>query len=219
MSLMHAPSAPAQAEAALSALLGPGVAVVACDPRAPQRALLPGEDLPRATFDRLREFAAGRACARAAMAALGLSPAPLPMEADRAPRWPAGLRGSIAHSVTLCVAAVTREDIHIGIVLEPLEKMEDSLIPTICTEAERARLAPGDALRIFSAKEAVYKAQYPLTGALFDFHRLEVSLAPDGFTATFRADTPPLAAGTQVRGRQAQVAGHVLSAVLLRVGG
>ena len=72
---------------ALRAMLPPGLALAGSDPRAAPDRLWPAEATAtaRMTPARLREFAAGRRAARAAMAALGLPPAAIPMGATRAP--------------------------------------------------------------------------------------------------------------------------------------
>jgi 4'-phosphopantetheinyl transferase EntD len=51
---------------------------------------------------------------------------------------------------------------------------------------------------LFSCKESVYKAWYPLTGAWLDFEQVRVTV--DAERATFRADL--LVPGPQVGGRQ-----------------
>src|SRR5438874_13378259 len=55
---------------------------------------------------RQREFATGRACARQALAALGVAPVPLDRGAGGAPAWPAGGVGSITHCAGYRGAAV-----------------------------------------------------------------------------------------------------------------
>lgn len=203
------------------ALLPPGVAVRATDPRAPAPPLLPGETPGRAVDRRLREFAAGRAAARAAMVALGLPEVPLPMGADRAPHWPAGVVGSITHSDTACLAAVARTDSvwGIGIDLEPKGWLDPDLWDTVLRPEERMDLpregAGFQALLVFSAKEAAYKAQHPLTRTLIDFHALRVRLAPATFTAEWQIDLGPFRKGAVMEGRHALAEDHLLTALVL----
>ena len=59
---------------------------------------------------RRREFACGRHFVRSCLRALGRPDEPLPVRADRSPRWPDGLVGSITHTDTYCAAAVARAD-------------------------------------------------------------------------------------------------------------
>ncbi len=183
---------------ALRGLLGPGVGVAATDPTAAAGALYPGEDaaVTRAVPRRRLEFAAGRQAARLAMADIGLPPAPVPQGPDRAPVWPEGLVGSIAHCSTACIAAVApRTHLRaIGIDIEDATPLEAELEGTICTRSERAWLdrqpARDRALLaklIFSAKEAVYKARYPLTGEMIGFDAVEItaSTSTGGFSIAF----------------------------------
>ncbi|TNF60862.1 MAG: 4-phosphopantetheinyl transferase family protein, partial [Rhodobacteraceae bacterium] len=79
--------------------------------------------------------------------------------------------------------------------------IDSDLWDTICTTAERAALdalpivARGLAVkRIFCVKEAVYKAQFTLTGALLDFDAVDVAIHGRTFTATFRSPPPGLPA-------------------------
>jgi 4'-phosphopantetheinyl transferase EntD len=51
----------------------------------------------RATEKRRREFTAGRECARAALAGLGLAAVPILRGYRGAPQWPDGVVGSITH--------------------------------------------------------------------------------------------------------------------------
>ncbi len=192
--------------------------------------LFPEEEawITRAIPKRRREFAAGRWCARQALARLGLPDVPLPPAPDRAPRWPAGIVGSITHSDTLCIVAVARQDhVHaLGVDTEPWAPLDAELWPLVCTPTELGwlmrqppRLRGYLARALFSAKEATYKCQYPLTGAMLDFPDLEVALdLPGGRFSTMlrRAAGPCLSAGSTLHGALCFQAGHVLTGLALR---
>lgn len=186
--------------AALRDMLGPLVGVAVTDPTAPADDLPPAlaAAMVRAVPKRRAEFAAGRRAVRAAMADIGLPPADIAQGADRAPIWPAGLSGSIAHCDRACIAAVSAAHPSIGIDIEPATPLDADLIPVICTPAEQAWLArqadAGLAAKmIFSAKEAVYKAQYPLTGQVIGFDAVTLTLSEGGaYRATLALDVPPL---------------------------
>lgn len=135
---------------------------------------------------RQREFAAGRLCARAALAAFGIADAPLPMNADRSPKWPGGMIGSITHTEGFCAAAVAdqRRVSALGIDAEVIGRVTQMLWDMICTpaellwleglvEPERSRAAT----LIFAAKEAVYKCVYPINHERLDFH--DVAIMPE----------------------------------------
>jgi 4'-phosphopantetheinyl transferase EntD len=210
--------------------LGPDVIVEhRCIPSHPPP-LFPEEEawITRAIPKRRREFATGRWCARQALARLGLPDVPLPPAPDRAPRWPAGIVGSITHSDTLCIVAVARQDhVHaLGVDTEPWAPLDAELWPLVCTPTELGwlmrqppRLRGYLARALFSAKEATYKCQYPLTGAMLDFLDLEVALdLPGGRFSTMlrRAVGPCLSAGSTLHGALCFQAGHVLTGLALR---
>ncbi len=159
--------------------------------------LLPEEEAclsPRAVAKRRREFAAGRACARAALARLGVRDFPLRVESDRSPLWPRGIVGSLSHCGDYCGVAVARKGsiAGLGLDVERARPLQDRVALMICTEAERTRLAalpdlpPGLwAMVVFCAKESTYKCFYPLARMFLDFHDVEIDLEPaaGAFTA------------------------------------
>lgn len=168
--------------------------------------LWPGEDLPGAVPRRLAEFTRGRSAARAAMRALGHPPQSVPVRADRSPQWPPGLTGSISHCDGVCLAILGQsvDWAGLGLDVEPAHPLPPDLWPAVLRPQEQATL-PADcaglaALSIFVAKEAAYKAQYAVTGTLFDFMTLQVTLHPTGFAATFAADIGPYAIGHTLTG-------------------
>jgi 4'-phosphopantetheinyl transferase EntD len=185
----------------------------------------------RATEKRRREFAAGRACARLALARLGLPEAPLGRNEDRTPRWPAGVVGCISHCAGYCAAVLARQEsiAGLGLDVEVIGRVRPALLPRICTAAERETLvrlgqeAPGQdsidwATVLFSAKESTYKCYYPLARVPLGFHDVEIQLAPTGraFTARLlRADVPSAAGARAFSGRYASDGKRVFSGVTL----
>jgi 4'-phosphopantetheinyl transferase EntD len=145
---------------------------------------------------RRREFATGRGCARRALAALGLPPSPI-LRGDRgAPGWPPGIVGSITHCAGYRAAAAARSQdaLAVGLDAEPDLPLPDRVLDAVSLPAERAMLrdlaaaAPGtswDRL-LFSAKESVYKAWFPLTGRWLGFPDAEVTVSPADGTFTAR---------------------------------
>ena len=200
----------ARLTAALRGLLPAQAAVAATDPQADHR-LLPGESIA-AIPRRQREFAAGRAALRAAMADLGLPAVAIPMHPDRSPALPAGLAASITHTATACLAAAMTGRRALGIDLEPDEPLPPDILDTVLTPAERGT---PDARVIFSAKEALYKAQYPLSGTLFGFDAVAVTLQTATFTATFLQSVPGFPAGTRLSGQWTRVENHILTAIVI----
>lgn len=210
-------------------LLDPRIAVAEAPLTAEPEPLLGDEaaEIAGAVPHRHREFAAGRTCARRAMAALGHARVPLPRGQDRMPVWPEGLVGSITHTGTRVAAALgwRRQGFAaIGIDLEPAGPLPTELWPSICTADEWAGLAttcglaPAIAVRlVFCLKEAAFKCQYPLSRAMLEFNDLAISPGPEAgtFSATYRRDAPPFRTDDPITGRFAVRDGHLAAAAVL----
>jgi len=193
-------------EAALRDMLGPSVAVAITDPRAQVDDLLPEEQvhIARALPKRRFEFVAGRRAARHALTELGLPPAPIAQAPDRTPIWPEGLTGSITHCDTLCIAALVPKAHHrgLGLDIEPATPLAADLEAVVTTLSERRTLQALPAAQrlhiakqIFCAKEALYKAQYPLTGLRLEFQDVELDLSKKQ-SLTWRNPPTPLITDT-----------------------
>jgi 4'-phosphopantetheinyl transferase EntD len=152
----------------------------------PALMLFPEEEalLARAVDKRRREFTTARACARTALAALGVPPAPIMPGERGAPQWPPGIVGSITHCVGYRAAAVARccDVLTIGLDAEPHEVLPSGVLEAISLPAERERLRalaaaePGicwDRL-LFCAKEATYKAWFPLAQRWLGFEDADI---------------------------------------------
>lgn len=209
----------------LWALFPDGIQIAAGDPRGGKPTGYADEEIhvANAVPSRRSEFFAGRACARKAMQDLGFRPTVIGMSPDRSPIWPPGLIGSISHCKTVCLAAVARQTddiLSIGLDIEPDSPLHEDMWDTICTSNERKWLArlpssqrARQALRMFTAKESAYKAQYPLTQEFFEFEDLEIEFDGHDFFAVLQRNVPGFAKGTKFRGRQMIYNGHVVSAV------
>ena len=179
-----------------------------------------------AVSKRRLEFATGRKYARSAMAAFGRT-ASLPRGKDRMPIWPDDLVGSITHTGSWAAAVVARRKdgfTAIGIDIEPASELSEDLSETICTPDERARLAsidgmtPGLAAHIvFCMKEAAYKCQFPVSGAMLDFSdmAIAVDVRAGTFSATFLRGAAPFRVDDRLLGRFSVAGGHIASAVLI----
>jgi 4'-phosphopantetheinyl transferase EntD len=128
-----------------------------------------------------RASGAARIAARALLNPLGYPNCPLLKDASGAPIWPTGLVGSLAHDSHVALAAVasSRDFIGVGIDVEPAELLPADLLDLVATPRERANLAsdPYRGRLLFVAKEAVYKAVFPLDRTFLDHHDVEVDLA------------------------------------------
>lgn len=193
----------------LAPLLPPGVAFAAMSLDDAEPALF-ADELPavaRAVDKRRREFAFGRACARRALAQLGIPAAAIPRSADGPPLWPPGIAGSITHAAGAAAAAVAPSSAlrSLGIDLESLAAAHDAdVLATVATPPELARHAVLGSLLgplLFSAKESVYKCLFPLDRRFLEFADVELELAPD--TGSF---TVLRAAGCDIRGMHGRFA-------------
>ncbi len=172
--------------------------------------------LGTAVAARRREFETGRACARRALAGLGLPAVAVGSGARGEPLWPARVVGSITHCARYRACAVARaDDIRaVGIDAEPDLPLPAGVLATVANAQERRALAANSAGTcwdrvLFSAKEAVFKAWYPLTGDAPAFEDAAVWIDADGgtFTATLR--------GVELRGRWGVRDGIVATAVVV----
>jgi 4'-phosphopantetheinyl transferase EntD len=206
--------------AAARPLLPAGIGLGWADPRH-DHPVLPGEVLARAVPKRQREFSAGRAAARGAMAR---PDQPLPMRPDRAPLWPDGIVGSISHSDSACLAITAPQSQFrgLGLDLEPALPLDPALWETVLVAGERAwleTLPEQDrgltATLIFAAKEAAFKAQYPISETLFGFEVLRVTITEQTFAARFTVPVPGFPEGAELHGLWASAAGHFLALVAI----
>jgi 4'-phosphopantetheinyl transferase EntD len=180
-----------------------------------------------AVEQRRREFATGRDCARRALRSLGRPPAAIGSGRHGEPLWPPGVVGSITHCAGYrgCALATASNLTSIGIDAEPHEALPEGVLASVATPTERRQL--GDLGRqapeihwdrlLFSAKECVYKAWFPLTHRWLDFADAEVRVDCDdgGFSARLLAPGPMLAGRevTTLSGRWLVCNGLVATAI------
>ncbi len=179
----------------------------------------------RAVPKRRREFAAGRACAREALSAVGHPRVALPRLSNGCVAWPEGVVGAITHSREWTAAVVTRsnEALGVGIDLEKSGRMSRraagyALSPTELAACEHHPLSREVAwTAIFSAKESIYKCLYPLVRRYIGFHEAEITLGHEGsFTAALAADLEgSLPTGSRGVGRFLVMDDHVVTAFTL----
>ncbi|TCL00727.1 4'-phosphopantetheinyl transferase EntD [Shimia isoporae] len=205
-----------------------GVGVGVADPTAGPATVLPEEAVAIASAipKRKREFAAGRRAARAALQSIDLPAVAIPKGTDRTPTFPSGVAGSITHNRKAALSIVAPETRFrtLGVDIEPEAPLKPELLKAICTQQDRDML---DALPatdrlllarcLFSAKEAVFKAQYPITRQVFGFDAASITFNSlrTGFTATFHRDIASIRAGSTVSGQCGAAGGHILTMVTL----
>lgn len=210
-------------EATLARLLPEGVTFAVEDPRAAATGLYPEEvaHVARAVPKRQREFAAGRRAARAALAKLGQGPAPLLAAKSRAPIWPQGIVGSISHCNDLCIAVCAHGEAFraLGVDIEERAPLPAGVLDMVTNAEERAWLATAESaapIDIFSAKEATYKALYPLTQKMLGFHDLMiVPHREGGYFAQLMVPAGAFETGTQFLLLSDNFESHVIHIMIL----
>jgi len=160
---------------------------------------------------RRREFATARALAREGLARFyHVRWFDLLNREDRSPIWPAGISGSISHSDTRAWVAMVDAGLgSVGIDGESRNELKRNLWKFTLLEEEIAYLEELDpwvqarrALALFSAKEAIYKAQYPHSGCFMGYHMLHVEIGEEGsLRCIFQQEIGPFPSGFVVRGR------------------
>jgi 4'-phosphopantetheinyl transferase EntD len=148
-------------------------------------------------LSRRESFHAGRAALRQALQDAGHPTLAVTADEDGVPRFPDGYIGSIAHKHGRAVAVACRSTATtgIGIDLEFDECSDEAdLLANVATSREvdsLDRLDPvgvtvaSRATLVLSAKEALYKAVFPVLRSTFDFEDVELSFDPE--THSFRA--------------------------------
>ncbi|MFF5183512.1 4'-phosphopantetheinyl transferase [Streptomyces sp. NPDC000345] len=151
--------------------------------------LYPEEEalMARSVAKRRREFTVVRSCARRAMEKLGVPPQPVLPGERGAPQWPDGLTGSMTHCDGYAAAALVRaaDLASVGIDAEPHQPLPEGVLSAVALPVEEQRLRRLGADRpevhwdrlLFSAKESVYKAWFPLTRKWLDFSEADIDVS------------------------------------------
>lgn len=165
----------------------------------------------KAVDKRRREFATARVLAREGLERFfDVRGFDLLNAEDRSPIWPRGIEGSISHSNTRAwVALVDATFGTIGIDGEGRDELKQDLWHLTLLDEEVAHLETLDAsirgrraLTLFSAKEALHKAQYPRSGAFMGYMALRVEFGEAGLLrCTFQQAVGPFSKGFVVHGR------------------
>ena len=136
---------------------------------------------------RKAEFGDARWCAHRAIEELTGRPSARPiLRGERGmPLWPNQITGSMTHTRGFRAAVVAPRLLvrSIGVDAEVAEPLPEGVLESIASPRELATLgsaglACADRL-LFCAKEATYKAWYPLTGRWLGFEDADIDLRPD----------------------------------------
>ena len=195
-------------------------------------AALPAEEplIARSVAKRRNEFITVRHCARVAMAQLGVPPSPILKGEKGEPHWPDGVVGSLTHCEGYRGAVVGRRIAvrSVGIDAEPHGVLPKGVLDAISLPVERTEISalPGELhwdRILFCAKEATYKAWFPLTQRWLGFEDAHITftIGSDGMTGDFVSrilidpaalSGPPL---IELAGRWSVAGGLALTAIVL----
>lgn len=131
---------------------------------------------------RQQEFIAGRFCAVQAAKMAGFDLIKLPSAVTREPVWPEGIVGSITHSKQMAISCVSLSDDMSSVGIDAEELLESSLgievESTIADDTELTLLNKNEYQKgitiLFSAKESLYKALFPLVRTFIDFKEVKL---------------------------------------------
>ena len=200
------------------------------------------EQIAGAVERRRVEFASARACAREAMTRLGVPVGPVVRGGQGMPVWPPGVVGTLTHTDGMRAAALAPAGRvrSLGVDVEVHGSLTDGVLDAVSLPEEAAwvRAARSDMPSVhwdrllFTAKEATYKAWFPLTRRWLGFADARITLVPDGIdddelvTGTLRSqilvDPHAVDGGADLvefHGRWVVRDGYVASAIVLRPAG
>ncbi|RJO74771.1 4'-phosphopantetheinyl transferase superfamily protein [Nocardia panacis] len=139
--------------------------------------------IEKAVEKRRRDFIGARHCARLALEQLGEQPVAIGKGERGAPVWPRGIVGSLTHCEGYRAAALGHAVLFrsIGIDAEPHGELPEGVLDSVSLAPEREWLrANADAglhldRLLFCAKEATYKAWWPLTSRWLGFEDAHIT--------------------------------------------
>lgn len=163
----------------------PHIVIATASERDSHTLLFPGELDIAESFSserRKKDFMLGRKAAHKALGALNIS-SPILRDTRGIPVWPATVVGSIAHLAGWGLAAVAKADeVHVlGLDLVEVDERPLKIVPRVTTKEEQKHIfstpdPKGSACTLFSIKESLYKALYPLCNRYIGFQEIQVFL-------------------------------------------
>ncbi|MBF5000260.1 4'-phosphopantetheinyl transferase superfamily protein [Nocardia sp. BSTN01] len=160
----------------------------------------PGEEhlIAQSVEKRRRDFIGARHCARLALAQLGEPPVAIGKGERGMPLFPRGVVGSLTHcdGYRAAVLAHRLRWRSVGIDAEPHDTLPEGVLDSVSLPAERDWLRgaiPATGLHmdrlLFCAKEATYKAWFPLTQRWLGFEDAHITFTVDdtGTAGAFRS--------------------------------
>lgn len=184
--------------------------------------------LANTSQQRSREFTTTRYLARRALTDLGWPAAPILKRPAGNPAWPVGVVGSMTHCRRTCAVVIAEATKYhgLGIDAEIAQDLSPALLDLIATPLEQRLIenskVPFASTVLFSAKESVFKAWYPMTNSWLDFSDAHVHLGTDGaFNVTLLVHglSPAGTSLTRMRGSWCEYNGVIRTLVAIPVVG
>ncbi|EGO65802.1 4'-phosphopantetheinyl transferase [Acetonema longum DSM 6540] len=137
----------------------------------------------KAVKKRRIEFCIGRIAAHSALRDINIDAAAVLKGPQHEPVWPGGVAGAISHSDGLALAAVAPKEraAGIGIDIEIIDaNVSRDIVKEVCTPGETAWVKQRDnreierLFMVFSAKESIFKAFFPIEHIFLDYQDAEL---------------------------------------------
>lgn len=124
-------------------------------------------------------------CLHALLHAVDYPPSDIPHDTSGALQWPIGIVGSIAHKGTVVIGAIgyTRHVPAIGIDIDVLHACDDLRESLVLEETDIFVNTAEACGATLCAKEAFYKAQFPLTRKSLDYRDVRLIWDPTAWGA------------------------------------
>ncbi|MDR7329556.1 4'-phosphopantetheinyl transferase family protein [Corynebacterium guangdongense] len=177
--------------------------------------------------NRQAEFGDARWCAHQALKELGaathIAEAPIYRGERGMPLWPTGYCGSLTHTDGYRAALVAPEGAirSVGVDVEPAEELPEGILGAIARPGEMAQMTSLEAAGVpypdrllFCAKEATYKAWFPLTKRWLGFEQAEIDIRPDGTFISYLLVRPTPV--PFINGRWAATDGYLVASTCVR---
>jgi len=173
---------------------------------------------PKAVQKRRVEFCLGRVAAHSALKKINLYNLPVLKGNNNEPLWPSGVVGAISHCDGIALAAVAPKEkaAGIGIDIEIIDPQKiDDIAKEVCTRRELAWVNKRidqkfeRMFMIFSAKESIFKAFFPLTSIFLDF--LDAELVWNEDKGSFSGDLLKSAGRNYAKGYTFEVGCRIIN--------
>lgn len=140
---------------------------------------------------RKEEYLISRTLVQKIFKRLDISHSFLDKGARKEPIWPNGINGSISHSKGCVMVVVSKEHASIGLDIEHKHRVSEKLYHKLFSEKEVQIIKDNGSVFadiLFSAKEAFYKMQYPITKQYLDFLDVELDLIDNQLQISYVSD-------------------------------